>query len=368
MGSPVPEQGQFEQVLEQSRALAAMRGQGRAVLLESLLSRLIRIDPTAGELVGNFLTATEHISGDNLLALGRVVASQSRGREGLRTQQRAAVDLLIVAPKIVEEDAVLAAFGVTRGKLVRTKRLKQIGYLGVVDGRTVLVCSPKHDGNTGMALYVSEWLHEWAPSVAALIGMAGGRANEVKPGDLVLGEVIFDYQHGRLIATPDGNSKIENRFLSFPVAGDLIRDIPGLDRDDWAASMKSACVDAMNSLSLPRSKRPKATTMKAWTPTVKSGGILAGSTLIEDGSIEKLTKSVHDRAVAIEMEGAGFAAAMQEWKVPWISIRGIADMGGHPDYMDENGKTRTKEWQFPSTFAAAYLLRSAISVINVFAE
>jgi nucleoside phosphorylase len=88
-----------------------------------------------------------------------------------------------------------------------------------------------------------------------------------------------------------------------------------------------------------------------WPIEVRRGYVLAGGTLLEDGSLPQMATTFHDRTLAAEMEGAGFAAACVEKRLPWLVIRGVADFG-------EPG--RLKHWQFPATFAAARYLREAL--------
>lgn len=61
----------------------------------------------------------------------------------------------------------------------------------------------------------------------------------------------------------------------------------------------------------------------------------------------------HDRVRAIDMESAGFAAACDEQRLPWLVVRGIADA------VDED---RDDAWQFGSTFVAARYVRDGLKV------
>ena len=352
----------MEVLQKQAAVLANMTGLGRGVIAESLLSRLASIDPPAAELFGSLIGAFQNHDANSLPLLGkelRELASQTPRRD---LEVRRAVDVLVVAPKRIEEDAVLAAFGTTRVGRVQTEASRYPGYLTSVEGRTVLICSPQTDGNVKMALFVSEWLREWIPKLGALIGMAGGREGEVEPGDLVLATDILDYQIVRRIATPTG-SVDKNRFVSYTSHDNLRTNFLTGDDPTWIDQMKIACAVAMSTV--PKDKQLTARQFRAWRPSLKKGVILAGSTLVEDGTIGKIADDIHDRAMAVEMEGAGFAGAMHAALVPWLSIRGIADMGGHPGYAEPDGKLRTKKWQFVSAFAAAHRLRMGLPDISV---
>jgi nucleoside phosphorylase len=79
--------------------------------------------------------------------------------------------------------------------------------------------------------------------------------------------------------------------------------------------------------------------------------ILAGGKLLEDGSLPRRADEAHARIMAAEMDGAGFAAACEQQRRPWVVVRGIADYG-EPD--------RRKHWQYPATFVAARYVRDAL--------
>jgi nucleoside phosphorylase len=352
---------QLNAVHEEARLLSHMTGPGRGIVLEHILSRLAAADPPAADLIGQLITALQHHDPASLPDLGRALSEQARAAP-TASEHRNTIDLMIVTPKSIEEEAVLAAFEIEKTRKVQTSISRHTGYVGEADGFSVLICSPHADGNVRMSLFVREWLDDWKPRLGALVGMAGGRDPDVRPGDVVLATAIFDYQIVRRIATPSG-AVDKNRFVSHVVREDLTTNFSSLDEEAWQASVKESLIGPM--ARAPIDKRLSSRAVRKWDPKMKPGIILAGSTLVEDGSISKIADGIHDQAIAVEMEGAGFAAAMTSQHVPWLSLRGIADMGGHPDYITEDGKSRTKEWQFAATFAAAHRFRAVMPDINV---
>lgn len=364
-GAPPVTGNQMAMIRKQARLLSEMKGPGRGVLLEHLLSQLAAEDPPTAELFGHLVTGLEMHDPHSLPVLGHTLSAIADSSVRVSADRRTSVDLLLIAPKPVEETAVLAAFGITKTHKVQTLAARHSGYLGEADGFSVLICSPHSDGNVKMALFVAEWLQEWKPRLGALIGMAGGRFDEVSLGDIVLATSIFDFQIVRRIATPSG-SVDKNRFVPHVVPDHIRTNFTKLDEPAWRQKMKDECRPAL--AEAPSGKRLSLAQLRKWKPALKEGIVLAGSTLFEDGSIDETADGIHDRAMAVEMEGAGFAGAMVAAQVPWLSLRGIADMGGHPDYVDAEGKSRTKEWQFAVTFAAAHRLRAVMPDINVLAR
>lgn len=349
----------LETIRKQASILTEMSGPGRGVIAEGLMSRLAAADPVTAELLGQLIGALEHHDPASLRSLGKSLEAQARATP-TGGDTRLKVDVLIVAPKQIEEEAVLAAFEASRANRVTTRPSGYSGYLTETDNLTVLICSPKRDGNVFMSLFVSEWLREWSPTLAALVGMAGGRHPDVKPGDVVLANAILDYQIVRRINTPSG-SVDKNRFVPYTPRPNIQTNFLSID-GSWAERMKSACATAMPNAA--RDKRLTQRGFRSWSPALKPGVVLAGSTLVEDGSIKNIADRIHDQAIAVEMEGAGFAGAMAAADHRWVSVRGIADMGGHPDYTNPDGKPRTKRWQFAATFAAASALRTVLPDIS----
>lgn len=362
----------LESIRQEARILASMRGPGRGVILEHLLSRLAGADPAMAELFGDLITGLEKHDPTSLPLLGATLREIARKTGQVNVDRREEIDVLIIAPKAIEEQAVLDAFGMNKAHKVQTGAAKHTGYRGEVDGYSILVCSPHNDGNVRMALFTAEWLREWQPKLGALVGMAGGREGDVKLGDIVLATSILDYQIVRRIATPDGPVD-KNRFIPHGVPDFLLTNFSHVDEDKWRVDMKEACAPVLRAA--PAGKKLALGQFNKWRPTMKEGIVLAGSTLVEDGSIDQMADAIHDRAMAVEMEGAGFAAAMTASRIPWVSLRGIADMGGHPDFKvpeeaaevttEELIRPRTKEWQLAVTFAAAFRLRSVLPDINV---
>ncbi|MBN8425644.1 hypothetical protein JF531_14070 [Microbacterium esteraromaticum] len=89
-----------------------------------------------------------------------------------------------------------------------------------------------------------------------------------------------------------------------------------------------------------------------WKPRVVRGDILAGGSLVEDGSLPTFALEHSDKVRAVEMKEAGFAADGLETGIPWLVVRGIADVG-------EEGRDKT--WQFGATFIAARFVRDGIA-------
>lgn len=284
------------------------------------------------------------------------------------------VDLLILTVKATELRSTLAAFGITHDTLpdigrgspgVRVWTKSQgdvrigIGVIGT-------------DGNAEAAsalLGISSILPFKA---AVLVGMAAGLESEVSLGDVVISSWVAAYEFVR--TTP---GRFHSRRKFYPADYPSVNQVSTLlDAPAWGKRVSAAVREADG---LGEVTGEHAALFQSWVPRLKTGVILSGSLLIEDDSLQDLKEEVHDRVVAAEMEGAGFAVACSAIRIPWLVVRGIADFG-RGDASPRGGEVvespipaltettelsdvlgaRNKSWQFPSSYAAASFVRDMV--------
>ena len=251
------------------------------------------------------------------------------------------VDVLCLAVKKVELEACLSVFGVPR-----SQRPVLLGETGVlcwiveVGTHNVAIAMVGVAGNTQTAVCLSAISTKLEPRCAVLVGMAGGPDDEAL-GDVVLAESVMDYEFqtlevGRAIYSPN-TVPVPEKYLA-PL-------MTTMTRVDFSA----ACNQAINNLQSEWWDHSESVIDSTdWAPKFRRGVIAAGAKLIEDNSIESLKGKLHGRIKAVEMEGAGFAAACVQLDWPWLVLRGICDHGA-PE--------RSKDWQFHASFAAGTALR-----------
>lgn len=325
------------------QALPHLHGQARLMGIDTILSRLDVTAPEVAKIAYALLAASDRaLDSAQTGALGPYL-----GAPLTQEARPSTVDLLILTIKNIELQAVLAAFGKKLGSpdswvaeraVWRTRRGDQrlaIAAVGV-------------DGNAESAIAFGRLYEALRPRAAALVGMAGGVKGAVKTLDVVVADQVFAYDFRKL--TPAGEIP---RFKTYSPPDSLIRAVelmPTLDRA-WYAHLGTEMRTVMRSgdYETAESREPAET----WRPRVVRGGVLAGGRLIEDGTLPAFARSIHDQIRAAEMEGAGFAAAAVEAHLPWLVLRGVADIGED---------SRPKEWQFAATYAAAAFLRDGAAV------
>lgn len=255
-------------------------------------------------------------------------------------------DVLVLAVKPVELEACLTVFGVDRRQPPFV-----IGHTGLcgwttcVNGSDILISMVGSAGNVQTAVVMNELKTSFNLRCAALVGMAAGLEGKVSLGDVVVAEQILEYEFARM--TVDG-PMYQPR--PTPVSPRYLRSAELVSRNasDWTAKCRAFAIEA-STRTTEASVNDR--TLGVWQPRVHLGVVLAGAKLLEDGSLPQLQLDLHDRVRAAEMEGAGFSAVCEAAEVDWMVVRGIADFGK---------PKRAKNWQLPSTVAAANYVRETL--------
>lgn len=319
---------------------------GQEVILEQYLDLLMQAYPERANGVISVLASR----GGAAEQLARAAAAKVPGDkisgagEELVGAAKVSVDYLIVTIKEEELAAALAAFGAEgapRQYLVRGLEVHLFESRGIRYGLVLVGVA----GNLSTAAMIGSLIPVVSFRGAVLVGMAAGRRDKgIGLGDVIISEAVLDYEFQRL--TSKGAMLMPKAYHpihegSFRRAETIETVIPG-----WSASIQSELEAIRFGLA------DGETIPENFRPTPKLGVILAGGRLFEDLSqLKALASALHDRAKAAEMEGAGLAAACQEWGIPWLIVRGVADFGQ---------KRRPKTYQFAAAYCAAAYVRDAL--------
>jgi nucleoside phosphorylase len=269
-------------------------------------------------------------------------------KEREMAEARPEVDVLILTVKKTEFRAALDAFGVAPG--VRPTDLGDGAEAWLVSnaGTRYGIAMIGNDGNVESAIEVKNLFKNTAFRAAILLGMAAGVRGEVDLGDVVVAHSVYAYDFVRATKVRSfSRAKPYSPSASSWQRVDTLHQVhPG-----WAESVAQAVLASPNFEGIDESETKKLG--RDWRPRIKVGAVLAGSVLIEDNRLvrQKREGELHDRVLAAEMEGAGFAAACMSEGVQWMVVRGVADFGGFK---------RRKSWQYPATYAAACAIRDGI--------
>lgn len=192
-------------------------------------------------------------------------------------------------------------------------------------------CGSATNPESGPATASAIFDHE--PRVAILLGVAGG-IKDVDLGDVVAATTVHDYDGGK---EADGGyiPRTMVRQASHPLEQVAVH--VAIDKD-WTDHIVRTEAD-------PSSLRPRA----VLEPIAGGGKVVANP----DSETFKLIRRTADRAVAVEMEGSAFLAAVRRaTDTDGIVIRGISDL------IAEKSRTDALGWQGQAAAnAAAFALQ-----------
>ena len=173
-------------------------------------------------------------------------------------------------------------------------------------GLSVIAACALGMGQINAAMAARDLVDEWNPKALVLIGIAGGLGKEVQLGDIVVSDQIVDYELGKV--TPAGGTPRWSVYRSDPA---LLGKLLNFRDTSWLAHV-----------AVPR---PDADAGRI--PRILHGVVLSGNKVIADEATAGSLSSVWTRATAIEMEGAGIAAALYQSKnaPSFIMIKAICD-------------------------------------------
>jgi len=175
--------------------------------------------------------------------------------------------------------------------------------------RRVVVAMAGESGEISGALAAQATVERFRPRDVLLVGIAGGVADSVALGDIVISSEIWGYEHGHL-----GDRYDSGGFLYFPSDPALLQSARSLGAD-WKKRVEVSAPD----------------------PDVRSrviaGKTGSGNKVIETGTSDYFAESLRANTaiLAVEMEGAGVAAAIGRdhdlgGTTGFLMIRGISDL------------------------------------------
>lgn len=253
-------------------ASAIQRAEGdgvRSAMAENLFSYLEEASPGAALLCASLLrglgTPEAAEIGEALLnARGAVT-----GPLELSARPRQ-VDLVVLAIKPPELDACLAVFGVA--PLEEPVPLGASGLCGWFTewmGRRVLITMAGAAGNVQTAVALGSLWNSVEARTAVLVGMAAGVADKVEVGDVVIAEMVCEYEFARMMKR---GPQYQPRY--FDVEESLIRSAELLPRRSrrWAEE----CREIVRSSERPKGEEtPSSESIDSWHPEIYRGVVLA---------------------------------------------------------------------------------------------
>lgn len=219
------------------------------------------------------------------------------------------------------------------------------GTVTTKDGRNYsVVCHQIYDqGNISSAIAATAVLNNFEPKFLLVVGIAGGV--DCREDELSLGDVVYSTRVDYYELKKEIGGKIKDRSIAMGDASPLLLGVCRNVRQLIEGK------DLSESPPIKKSGHPKAL----------PGIILSGEKLLADENSPRLKDILteHDRALAVEMEGAGVSrAALEEsthCEAKFLDIRGISDFCNAGD----NQKTRDS-WRPYASLSAAFFAKTMI--------
>ncbi|KAF0165626.1 MAG: phosphorylase [Rhodocyclaceae bacterium] len=291
----------------------------------------------------------------NRIAIRSDAATKGRSQVGenpapLPHTHRVHADVCIVTVIPKEYDAVLRAFGIDpQDRPSQTIRGRDF-YAQKVTRRhqsdlSVYVTMIGQPRNGPCINACRDIFENFNLGACILVGIAGGRREKVRLGDVVASLQVHDIEGGKSKLRYFGLSEyVVQRPQDYRPPDEIKQYILNLDPgEQWQDSYHSV-------LQTYRTPAPgKAINEDAWTakPSLHRADIVVGEKVLANGKLPRIARD-NDEVYAVEMEGSGFASACEHCRVPWMIIRGITD------YAD---KHKNDGWHVPASVAAATLTR-----------
>ncbi len=264
----------------------------------------------------------------------------------LRHLLLAAAAILLSASSFAEElTGVLGAFGDEIRMIKDSLKDKEAcSYLGIkfvkgtLNGRHVVVAETGV-GKVNAAMTTAVMIDRFHPVEVLFTGIAGGIAEDLKPGDLVIGERLVQHDLGLL--AQDG-FKLEGE--RNPANG--VRNPVYFKSDERLVGYAKLAFEKTRFISIDGE-----------APKLKTGLIATGDCFVaSDAKKAELQKNLD--AQAVEMEGGAVAQICYQQSVPFIVIRSISDKA------DANAKTDIKSFYITAAENSARLVGAIAETIE----
>lgn len=176
-------------------------------------------------------------------------------------------------------------------------------------------------GNVTSAIATMEAVRQFSPRYVFFVGIAGGLDDELSLGDVVIAEQIYGYEYGKLdrVFSPRRKAYSSNRELLVSALA-----LAGAQRNELPVPTWMELI----SVEPPEERRPRAV----------KGDLASGEKVVDNPDhqfFRRVRTAWPGKLHAVEMEGAGIAAAIKEvnshrYDVRFLVIRGISDMPRPP--------------------------------------
>jgi nucleoside phosphorylase len=182
--------------------------------------------------------------------------------------------------------------------------------------------------NVPCAIAVNQLLNLFTFDLLMLVGIAAGPKGEVKLGDVVAAERVYDYEHVRSELIKE--KIIEKQRPLFVDIPDNIQNDLAIYNDQLMKVLFNHLLKSVSKKKLPYRKvnrRRVPYSLSELKSSFHRGTVTAGERLFADGRLKEMVTNFDQRIRAGDQEDSGFAQVCKANNVQWCVFRGIADYG-----------------------------------------
>jgi nucleoside phosphorylase len=239
-------------------------------------------------------------------------------------------DVIVLTALTVEEKATVRALGTCSVDVWRGRVL----HIGEAGELRVLVFPAEGMGNISSAEASARVISTWNPRYILLVGIAGGvrsEGDDLRLGDVLVPDQVIGYELGKIRP-----SDLKRRYEVYRPDPVLLATARGLSPQEWALAITSA--------------RPGSPAGRI-IPRAHFGPLLTGEKIVSDEAAIADVRSTWPKALGVEMESLGVAAAAYRSGCGFLTVKAVSDFAD---------AAKNDEWQFYAAEAAA---RLAVAVL-----
>jgi nucleoside phosphorylase len=274
----------------------------RALLGQASPGEFLRVADDLDDVFGEIAAASKHVD----LGVG-TLGKRLGGRHGMTSGQ---VKCVIFAALEFEAKALADrwSFRAAKGGSY---------WEGEVKGSRAVLISPHKMGRVPAAIETIKFLKDHGRELDSsilffVVGLCGGiAANEIVRGDVVIGDEIYDLSSRKMKGHSFSQTELRPRtFRCDPRLGRLVKRT-AFDEMQWAV---------------------KARASEGWQskdrqfPLLRVGNVVCVDEVVSSDEWIAALRQVEPKALAIEMESGGVAAALEEFDLRPTVVRGVSDL------------------------------------------
>lgn len=250
-------------------------------------------------------------------------------------------DVVLITAISEEHKAMKKCFGVSFETMMRDGVHYSVGILKRGErSLRIAAVKPAEMGPIPAAVMTTRAIHDWRPSGVIMTGICAGMKENVRLGDLVIANQVFDHSAGTLRE------------------GHLIPFQQSVAQDSWLLQFVAGLHEDRRITERLFTSHPEPCTLES-EHSVHVGSMASGSFVVKDGSYMRSLLDKTSKLLALDMESYAVASAARMCStllqpVAWLIVKGVVDYGD---------SSKADDWHNYCSFVSARFVRSALDLL-----